>query len=128
MPPKKKFKVMNPGKPIMISKAPTQKKKKKLIVTPPKSNRFSVPEFMPKDFTNVLTDRKKYQKKTADKWKKEIARLKEKLKTGGLGGTPAVDGARFNINFGIKEATKQLEYIKSTKYLELLKKRRNEFN
>jgi len=27
MPPKKKFKVKNPGKPIMISKAPTKKKK-----------------------------------------------------------------------------------------------------
>jgi len=114
MPPK--------SKPKMEAKAP----KKKLILKPPQSDRLSVPEFMPRSFKNVLADRRKYQQQTADKWEEEIKRLKQNLKTGGLGGKPATDGARYNINKGIKEATQQLKYIKSTKYLELLKKRKKE--
>ena len=121
MPPKKKP-TFNVVKKLPAKKAPP-KKKKKFIVKPPESQRRSVPEFMPLKSKKTILARKKFQKKIMLEWKEEIDRLKEMLKTGGRNGGPAVDGAKYNINLDIKELTKQLDYIKSSKYLDLLESR-----
>jgi len=99
------------------------KKKPTFNVKPPESSKYSVPIAMNRGrFRNTAVDRKKFQKEIAEQWEKEIATLQKKLKTGGLRGGPAVDGAKYNINLGIKDATKQLKYIKSTKYLDFLER------
>ncbi len=59
MPPKKKFKVRNPGKPIMISKAKAEPKKKVFKVRNPGkpilASKPKAPAFQPKYFNSLRT-------------------------------------------------------------------------
>ena len=79
---------------------------------------------LPSAYNNTPKDRKAFQQFMIENWEDETKEIQEKLKTGGRGGGPAEDGARFNIKRKLEERKAQFDFIKSDKYLMFLKKMR----